>query len=134
MRCRDLIVPLIAVAGQFAIACPQLSASPPKRPLPTIAELQAADRRLPDAAQIHGKAKNAEDAKSCYKLALDRDDDPTVQCALLIRARNLAEAAGDVDLTIESIDALDDRFEFDALSAKAASLENLAKALRAKSA
>jgi len=134
MRCHDLIVPLIAVAGRIAIVCSPVSALPPKRPLPTVAELQAAERRLPDAAEIQGKAKNAADAKTYFRLALDRDDDPTSQCALLIRARNLAEAAGDVELTIQSIDALGDRFEFDALSAKAASLENLAKALRAKSA
>ena len=121
--------------GSPLLDCSLARAAAPRHPLPTAAELQAAESRATDAAKAALAAQGkADDAQALFDWALGLEDDPVGQCALLIRVRQRAQAAGEVSLSLAAIDALGERFEFDVMASKASVLEDLAKTDRTKAA
>lgn len=108
---------------------------PEKPPLPSAAELQAAEARLLGVIKAQLMAAGKQDsAQAWLDLAAAHKDDPAGQCVLLIKTRELAQAAGEVALALEAIDALAERFDFNALVVKASTLEDLAKKVSTKTA
>lgn len=133
MRRRELITPLIVLSWQFALSGLNANEAPSKPPLPTAVELKAAESRvLPELRADLASQGKAENAAVWFELAMRRRGDPIGQCVLLLRVRELAQAAGEVSLALEAIDALGERFQFHAMAAKAATVELLAKTVRAK--
>jgi hypothetical protein len=117
---------LLAVSPLVA----RLSASPAgeeaarKAPPPTAeAEEKAAKacRELfgPSYAKAKTAAEKIELAKEILKEAAGMEDDPAGCFVLLRLARDIAVRAGDLETAVTAIDALDGRFEVDALAMKA---------------
>lgn len=99
-----------------------------KPPLPAPAELQAAESRLVDAVkQELAKQGQTERAAAWRELVTRYEGDPIGQCVLLIKTRELAQAAGEISLALDAIDALNERYEFNCLGVKASTLEAFAK-------
>ncbi|HEV7225866.1 MAG TPA: SUMF1/EgtB/PvdO family nonheme iron enzyme [Pirellulales bacterium] len=133
MQVHRILPPWIFLfAARLTLECSLAHAGPPSRPLPAAAELKSAESRVMDAVRAKLTAQGkSDDVQAWFDDALGRQDDPVGQCALLIRVRELARAAGEVSLALAAIDALGERFEFDVLASKAPTLEDLAKTARA---
>ena len=124
MRRQLLLFASIAVALHAPVCLAQSAKRSTRPPLPAPADLQAAESRLRSAIkQELAKQGQTEEAAAWRELVARYEGDPIAQCVLLIRTRELAQAAGDISRALESIDALSERYEFNCLGAKASSLE-----------
>ncbi len=127
MRRHLLLIASVVAALQAPVTWAQSAKRSTKPSLPSPADLQAAESRLLSAIkQELAKQGQTEEAAAWRELVARYEDDPIGQCVLLIRTRELAQAAGDISPALESIDALSERYEFNCLGAKASSLEGFA--------
>jgi hypothetical protein len=109
---------------------------PTRRPsAPSRELLEAADKKIKEVFKAEfaqkGLAERRALARKLLSQAAESAGDPTVCWALLREARELAIQAGDADIALSAIEALDRGFEVDANPMKATALAALARNAKA---
>ncbi len=90
---------------------------PKKLPIPPAAEQEKVAKQLDDFYKSsHPGSKNPATAQELYDLAAKAS--PAERYVLLVKGAELAAVAGDLSLSLQGVDSLDDGFQIDALEAR----------------
>jgi len=117
-----------APPGPNAPGSPPAPAARQRQPVPSAGDQQEAIQQIDKIYEVSKKTppQKREIARDLLRMA-GQSAQPAEQFACLRRSMELASAAGDAQLMIEAIDAMDRRFEIDVLMAKGKMLRSFAE-------
>jgi hypothetical protein len=106
-----------------------------KTPMPSVTELHAAVQGLKDKNRDEfAKAKTPQAKRALAQRFLELGEkeqtDPVARCGLLMLCRDTAAGAGDLDLALASIAALQGRYRFDVLKMRADTVASTQESLQ----